>query len=298
MLNASVEGTDVPRQSPHGHWHVILGDNAKKGIHTTLHTLRLPLNASSIAAAAVIAGSPRRCIPTTFNFVCSGGGLMAFYGGAVASVLGSLHRDGVLKVDQLHGVSCGALVCCCLLSVEANYMKLECVYRCYQLFVQGVWLSYSMRQFLDEFLPPDIHERATGRLHVTVSEFSVGCGMPRRRTVSIFPTRAHLLDTVMASTIIPGLTAPRMHRPKGGLNVWWMDGGTVNSPSPTNGHTPCLMLDLMQIRKELQYPLRWIIQTVDDDFDANLCLPALKHVTRFLGQGESGRNRGMRFAYR
>ena len=27
-----------------------------------------------------------------------------------------------------------------------------------------------MRQFLDEALPPDIHKRATGRLHVTVSE--------------------------------------------------------------------------------------------------------------------------------
>ena len=70
-------------------------------------------------------------------------------------------------------------MCATFLGCEAGFTKLSDMYRCLDIFMgwhegrqerRRPWLSYGMRQFLDEALPPDIHERATGRMHVTVSE--------------------------------------------------------------------------------------------------------------------------------
>ena len=142
-------------------------------------SMRLPLDSCSDAAADAIEASAHRSHPRAFDLVVSGGGLAAFYGGAVSSVLATLARRGVLEVGLLHGVSSGALVCATFLGCEAGFTKLSDMYRCLDIFMgwhegrqerRRPWLSYGMRQFLDEALPPDIHERATGRMHVTVSE--------------------------------------------------------------------------------------------------------------------------------
>lgn len=74
-------------------------------------SLRLPIDACSDAAADAIEASAHRSHPHAFDLVVSGGGLAAFYGGAVSSVLATLARRGVLEVGSLHGVSSGALVC-------------------------------------------------------------------------------------------------------------------------------------------------------------------------------------------
>jgi len=187
-------------------------------LSNSLSTMRLPLDACSTAAAdAIEATGLGPTVPATFDLVCSGGGLIAFYGGAVSSVLGTLARRGVLRVGQLHGCSSGALICATYLGVEAGYTKLEDIYRCYHIFARARWLSPAMRQFLDECLPADIHERASGRMHITVTEIGHSL-LPTRRTISKFATRDDLLDVIMASTIIPGITNPSLHRtPSGGL---------------------------------------------------------------------------------
>ena len=61
-------------------------------------------------------------------------------------------------------MSSGALVCATFLGCEAGFTKLSDMYRCHEIFVhRRPWLSYAMRQFLDESLPLDIHENATAR---------------------------------------------------------------------------------------------------------------------------------------
>ena len=210
-------------------------------------SLRLPIDACSDAAADAIEASAHRSHPHAFDLVVSGGGLAAFYGGAVSSVLATLARRGVLEVGSLHGVSSGALVCATFLGCEAGFTKLSDMYRCHDIFMglqEGLqerrrpWLSYGMRQFLDESLPPDIHERATGRMHVTVSELLAPQEgkarrnlWPRKRVISDFPTREALLDTVMASTIIPGITAPHPHPTSCG--GYQLDGAKVLAPPPS-----------------------------------------------------------------
>ena len=57
---------------------------------------------------------------------------------------------------------------------------------------------------------------------------------PRKRVISEFSTRDALLDAVMASTIIPGITAPRPHcnRPAGSRGCNHMQ---APHPHPTTG---------------------------------------------------------------
>lgn len=261
-------------------------------------SLHLPLDACSDAAADAIEASANRSHPRAFDLVVSGGGLAAFYGGAVSSVLATLARRGVLEVGSLHGVSSGALVCATFLSCEAGFTKLSDMYRCQDIFMglqEGLqerrrpWLSYGMRQFLDESLPPDIHERATGRMHVTVSELlatqegKVRRNLwPRKRVISHFPTREALLDTVMASTIIPGITAPHPHPTScGGFQL---DGAKVLAPPPS-AEAPQLRIEQMAAARRLRYPKRWLLRTGDADVDVSLAMPALKDVVRLLGEG-------------
>ena len=98
-------------------------------------SLHLPLDACSDAAADAIEASAHRSHPRAFDLVVSGGGLAAFYGGAVSSVLATLARRGVLEVGSLHGVSSGALVCATFLGCEAGHTKLSDMYRCHDIFM-------------------------------------------------------------------------------------------------------------------------------------------------------------------
>lgn len=259
-----------------------------------LTSVRLPLDACSEAAADTIEMEGRGQFPKQFDLVASGGGLVAFYGGAVTSVLGTLARRGVLCVGQLHGVSSGALICATYLGVESGYTKMEDVYRCYQLFGHAARFSLSsaMRQFLDECLPPDVHVRASGRMHVTVTEIGPQFSyVPTRRVISDFPTRDDFLDTVMASTIIPGLTSLRLHQPRGRPGAYWLDGAVVKMPCLAPGATrpprPYLKFAQLCTLARLGYRPWWIIFQRDHDFDLHLVLPAIKDVVRLLTQGQS-----------
>eukprot|EP00316_Scyphosphaera_apsteinii_P024547 CAMPEP_0119329928 /NCGR_PEP_ID=MMETSP1333-20130426/77059_1 /TAXON_ID=418940 /ORGANISM="Scyphosphaera apsteinii, Strain RCC1455" /LENGTH=317 /DNA_ID=CAMNT_0007339179 /DNA_START=120 /DNA_END=1069 /DNA_ORIENTATION=- len=189
---------------------------SRPGVAQTLRTLRLPLNEISEQSADVIEASFRvqtqPLFPRTFDLVVSGGGLCGFYGGTMTSVLGSLKRRGVLQVNKLYGVSSGALVCACYLGCESGFTKPTDIYRCYQIFAGSSWISQGMRQFLDEVLPPNVHKVADGRMFITVTEYRSGC-LPRRRTVSSFPTRNFFLDTILASSILPPVTLDHLYRP-------------------------------------------------------------------------------------
>ena len=69
-----------------------------------LSSLHLPLDACSEAAADAIEASAGVHHPRVFDLVVSGGGLAAFYGGAVSSVLATLARRGVLQAGSLRSV--------------------------------------------------------------------------------------------------------------------------------------------------------------------------------------------------
>lgn len=72
---------------------------------------------------------------------------------------------------------------------------------------------------MDRALPADAHERAHGRLFITIRQLP----RLRQRAISDFPTRAALLDLLAAAVAVPGLTVPFVHRsPRYGA---CLDGG-------------------------------------------------------------------------
>ncbi len=60
---------------------------------------------------------------------------------------------------------------------------------------------------MERALPVDAHERANGRLFLTLRTVP----SLRQRTVSEFPTRDDLLDVLAATVAVPGLTVPLVH---------------------------------------------------------------------------------------
>lgn len=72
---------------------------------------------------------------------------------------------------------------------------------------------------MDDHLPPDAHERAHGRLFITLRRLPT----LRQAAISDFPSRAALFDVLAASIAVPGLTVPLYHRsPRYGA---CLDGG-------------------------------------------------------------------------
>ena len=96
----------------------------------------------------------------------------------------------------------------CFLAVEAGGLPIEAIYRSYQIFMRGSWLLPSLRAWMDEAFPADLHERATGRLFITVTDV----GSASRRVVSTYPTRGDLLDAIVGSATIP--VSPRPTGPR------------------------------------------------------------------------------------
>ena len=60
-----------------------------------------------------------------------------------------------------------------------------------------------MRDFLESILPVDAHQLCTGRVHIFVQRFPCVDD-----TVSVFATRAALIDTLVASGYLPFLAGP------------------------------------------------------------------------------------------
>ncbi len=61
---------------------------------------------------------------------------------------------------------------------------------------------------MDRALPVDAHERANGRLFITVRRLPA----MRQIVVGTYSTRAELLDVLAAAVAVPGLTVPLFHR--------------------------------------------------------------------------------------
>jgi len=115
---------------------------------------------------------------------------------------------------------------------------------------------------------------------------------PRKVVISEFRTREALLDTIMASTIIPGITAPHPHPTSGG--GFQLDGVKVLAP-PASAEAPQLRIEQMAAARRLRYPKRWLLRTHDADVDVTLAMPALKDVVRLLGEGVQLPHQAMSF---
>ncbi len=166
---------------------------------------------------------------TSFMF---GGGLYAWpYHAGVASYLqehGLVHDEA-----RLYGVSSGtvpAVLLAC--GVNIKLVGLLAAMRCNDAHANarvGPFLNpQKVQQTFDMFarvLPDDAHLRASGRLHIVVTELPT----MRLRVLSRFPTRDALCDALKASMSIPGHGVPLAYRAQHLERRMFVDGGFVRN---------------------------------------------------------------------
>lgn len=224
------------------------------------------------------------------DVVVSGGGTAAFYGGILCPVLASLQSRGIVRLRKLHGVSSGALTCALIIGCESGVTQPDDIYKCSRIFANSRYLSTGARVFLDSVLPDDIHERASNRMHVRLTELRSG-RWPRKRIISQYPSRDFFLDVVMASCTLPGVTAARAYRPRDlyPKSARWLDGIDVGPLSlQRNGpHSrdvspgTHLVIALNRVPRRMRKPRTQFLRSDDPDFDM-MCVQALKDIVRLF----------------
>lgn len=151
-----------------------------------------------------------------------------YYAGVAAYLQSRAGPRGERMLDRIYGTSSGAAVAALLAcGIDLAAEGLEIGLRADLRGLGGRRTPFFRpREFfaphlaeLDRALPADAHERATGRLFITVRRVRTW----ERIIVSEFPTRAALLDALVGAVAVPGLTVRLVHRsPRLGAVI---DGG-------------------------------------------------------------------------
>uniref|UniRef100_A0A8C3W0L7 Patatin like phospholipase domain containing 4 n=1 Tax=Catagonus wagneri TaxID=51154 RepID=A0A8C3W0L7_9CETA len=158
-------------------------------------------------------------------------GFLGIYHLGAASAL-CKHGKKLLKdVQAFAGASAGSLVASVLLTApekieecnEFTYNFAEETRRqSFGAVTPGYDFMARLRSGMESVLPPNAHELAHGRLHVSITSARTG----RNYLVSSFPSREDLIQVLLASSFVPiyaGLKPVEYRGQK------WVDGGLTNS---------------------------------------------------------------------
>lgn len=169
--------------------------------------------------------------PPMMNLSFCGCGFLGIYQLGVATCL-VRHGAGFLnKVERIAGASAGSLIGA-VLSIDKNLIH-DCVKFTYDLALEvqnqpfGALtpkynLLQSLEKFLNEKLPHNAHEVASGKLFVSVTNLETR----RNETMSHFSSRQELVQCLLASSYIPvyaGFNPPVIRGKK------YLDGGWTNN---------------------------------------------------------------------
>lgn len=168
------------------------------------------------STATKIRTSPAQQQQQLLRFSFSGAGFLGVWHLGVGDVL---RRAGVISHEhdnvQIAGASAGAIVGAILITgtpiSQARIILDELVTRTREIGALGVLtpgysLVDSVREAMAMHLPHDAHQMASGRLHVALTSLG-GDNYGRTYHRSSFGSRDELIDSVAASSDIPGVTS-------------------------------------------------------------------------------------------
>ncbi|CAN0093574.1 unnamed protein product [Lampetra fluviatilis] len=170
----------------------------------------------------------------------AGSGFLGVYHLGAASALLRCGRRLLGAVDAYAGASAGALAAAVM--VTAPHRIADCTEFSYKFaeeirsqhlgaLTPGFPFMQKLREGIESILPSDAHERAEGRLHVSITSARTR----RNRLVSHFSSRDELMQVLLASSFVPGyagLSAVEY------LGEKWYDGGFTDSlPHLPGGRT-------------------------------------------------------------
>lgn len=186
----------------------------------------------------------------TLNLSLCGCGFLGIYHLGVASCMVKHGQKLLARLDRVAGASAGALAAAVLVSapttrhVEISTEMLTGLAKKIRrkplgALTPGFQLTKQVAKLLDKVLPPDAHELARGRLHVSLTRAKTH----KNEVITDFDTREELIEALVASCHIPvysGRKTPTLrgeHYCDGGLTdnlVRFSDGRTI-TVSPFSG---------------------------------------------------------------
>ncbi|XP_030513257.2 patatin-like phospholipase domain-containing protein 2 [Rhodamnia argentea] len=148
----------------------------------------------------------KRRVVTSPGFSFSAAGLLFPYHLGVAQFL--IEKGYVKETTPLAGSSAGAVVCAVIASgasMEEALMATKVLADDCRRRGTVFRLGAVLRDVLDKFLPEDSHTRSNGRVRIAVTQI---LRRPRGLLVDQFDSKEDLINAVLASSFIPGYTAP------------------------------------------------------------------------------------------
>ncbi|XP_006908228.2 patatin-like phospholipase domain-containing protein 4 isoform X1 [Pteropus alecto] len=171
------------------------------------------------------------CGMKPINLSFSACGFLAVYHLGAASALCRHGRKLLKDVKAFAGASAGSLVASVLLTAPEKIEECkEFVYafaeetrgQVFGAATPGYDSMARLRSGMESLLPPDAHELAHSRLHVSVSDTKTR----ENALVSSFPCREDLIQVLLASSFVPLYAGLRPVEHQGQR---WVDGGLTNS---------------------------------------------------------------------
>ncbi|CAL4084477.1 unnamed protein product, partial [Meganyctiphanes norvegica] len=158
------------------------------------------------------------------NISFSGCGFLGIYHVGVSACL---RKHGIhLQIDRAAGASAGAMAAACYICnsdlgiMMSSLLKsvLESRKRTLGPFSPAFDVDKELRKGMEEVLPLDAHELCSGRLFISATRFSD----KKNVLLSQFSSREELIDAIICSSFIPGLSGIVPFSVKG---VQYIDGG-------------------------------------------------------------------------
>ncbi|XP_058089676.1 uncharacterized protein LOC131236483 [Magnolia sinica] len=155
----------------------------------------------------VAAESEKKKKVTSPGFSFSAAGMLLPYHLGVAQLL--IEKGYIKETTPLAGSSAGAIVSVAIASGNSMQDALKFTKNLAEdCRINGTAfrLGAVLRDFLDKFLPGDIHTRSNGRVRVAITQI---LWRPSRLLVDQFDSKEDLINAVFTSSFIPGYLAPR-----------------------------------------------------------------------------------------
>ncbi|XP_075930402.1 patatin-like phospholipase domain-containing protein 4 isoform X3 [Petromyzon marinus] len=256
--------------------------------------------------AASGGGAVREAMVPLLGLSFAGSGFLGVYHLGAASALLRRGRRLLGAVDAYAGASAGALAAAVM--VTAPHRIVDCTEFSYKFaeeirsqhlgaLTPGFPFMQKLREGIESILPSDAHERAEGRLHVSITSARTR----RNRLVSHFSSRDELMQVLLASSFVPGyagLSAVEY------LGEKWYDGGFTDSlphlpggrtitVSPFSGKHDVCPHDPSTIELYATFAKQDIMVNLRNLRRANLALfpPAREELRAFYEQGASDATR-------
>ncbi|XP_017074495.1 LOW QUALITY PROTEIN: 1-acylglycerol-3-phosphate O-acyltransferase Pnpla3 [Drosophila eugracilis] len=174
-------------------------------------------------------------IRTRRSLSFAGCGFLGIYHVGVAVCM---HQHAPQLLERIAGASAGALAACCLICdlplecMAEDFIRVVQETRRHSLGAFSPWfnLPECLLEGMHRCLPEDAHQRVSGRLHISLTRVSDRSNV----VMSDFSSRQELLDALMCTCFIPGLSGFVPPQVRG---VRYMDGAFSNNLPLLDEHT-------------------------------------------------------------